>query len=358
MTDLLTPTDALALVGNGLDDATVGLLVGRPVLAIDLRGHFAEGDLLRLSVLLASAPVILVGVAEEPVRESEAVLELDLLLCGNPDAERPWVSCAEGVEARLALLCRSIADSAAAATALAQLLRIGENTGADDAVIAESLVYSLLQGNEDHRRWLAGRVERVRRSRPTEPVVRIERRSDTLVVTLDRPEVRNAYGSRMRDELTEALRLADIDPTIATVVLRGEGPAFCSGGDLDEFGTAPDSLTAHMIRTTRSAAIVMTRVAPRVTALVHGTCVGAGIELPAFAADVVAHPDATFLLPEISMGLIPGAGGTSSIPRRIGRHRALLFALEGNPIDARTALGWGLVDRIETSPFQPEGESA
>ena len=358
MTDLLTPIEALALVGNGLDDSTVGLLAGRPMLAIDLRRPFAEQDLLRLCELLASAPVILVGLAAAPVRDSDAVHELDLLLCESPDGERPWVSCPEGVEARVAALCRSIADSSAAATALSQLLRIGENADAADSVVAESLVYSLLQGNEDHRRWLAGRAERMRRPRPTEPVVRIERRSDTLVVTLDRPEVRNAYGSRMRDELTEALRLADVDTTIATVVLRGEGPAFCSGGDLDEFGTAPDPLAAHTVRTTRSAAIVMTRIALRVTALVHGACVGAGIELPAFAADVVAHPDATFLLPEISMGLIPGAGGTSSIPRRIGRHRTLLFALEGNPIDARTALAWGLVDSIDTSPFEPEGKSA
>jgi enoyl-CoA hydratase/carnithine racemase len=66
---------------------------------------------------------------------------------------------------------------------------------------------------------------------------------------------------------------------------------------------------------------------------------------------VVARADATFLLPEIGMGLVPGAGGTSSVPRRVGRHRAAHLALVGRPIDAATALAWGLVDRIDAEAF-------
>ncbi|WP_262401328.1 enoyl-CoA hydratase/isomerase family protein [Actinomadura sp. CNU-125] len=73
---------------------------------------------------------------------------------------------------------------------------------------------------------------------------------------------------------------------------------------------------------------------------------GAGVELPAFAGRVVARPDAVFRLPEIAMGLIPGAGGTVSLPRRIGRHRTLYMALTGEAIGADTALAWGLVDEI------------
>ena len=87
------------------------------------------------------------------------------------------------------------------------------------------------------------------------------------------------------------------------------------------------------------------------TAYVHGGCVGAGVELPAFAGRVVADPAATFWLPELGMGLVPGAGGTVSIPRRIGRQRAALLAVTGRRIDAATALAWGLVDDI--APVEP-----
>jgi enoyl-CoA hydratase/carnithine racemase len=80
---------------------------------------------------------------------------------------------------------------------------------------------------------------------------------------------------------------------------------------------------------------------------VHGACVGAGVELPAFAARVVAREDARFWLPELSMGLVPGAGGTVSLPRRIGRQRTAWLALSGAQLDASTALRWGLVDEID-----------
>jgi len=71
------------------------------------------------------------------------------------------------------------------------------------------------------------------------------------------------------------------------------------------------------------------------------------MELPAFAATVLADPGTTFRLPELAMGLIPGAGGTASLPRRIGRHRTAWMGLTGLPIDAATALEWGLVDGLE-----------
>ena len=70
------------------------------------------------------------------------------------------------------------------------------------------------------------------------------------------------------------------------------------------------------------------------------------MELPAFAGRVVAHPDASFVLPEVAMGQIPGAGGTVSLPRRIGRHRTAWLALTGQTIDATTAHSWNLVDEI------------
>ena len=134
--------------------------------------------------------------------------------------------------------------------------------------------------------------------------------------------------------------------SIEEVVLSGEGASFCSGGDLDEFGSFPDPAVAHAIRTTRSPAMLIARLAHRVRVEVHGACIGAGAELPAFAGRVVAAPDAVFQLPEVAMGLVPGAGGTASIPRRIGRQRTAELVLSGRRIDAETALRWGLVDEL------------
>ena len=91
---------------------------------------------------------------------------------------------------------------------------------------------------------------------------------------------------------------------------------------------------------------MLARIARRVRAELHGACVGAGIELPAFASRVVAREDAFFQLPELSMGLIPGAGGTVSLPRRIGRQRTAWLALTGARLEAATALDWGLVDEL------------
>jgi enoyl-CoA hydratase/carnithine racemase len=137
------------------------------------------------------------------------------------------------------------------------------------------------------------------------------------------------------------------DPSIERVVLDGAGPSFCSGGDLAEFGTLPDPATAHLIRLTRSPARRLAELGPRLEVRLHGACIGAGVEMAAFAGRVVAFPDTLISLPEVGLGLIPGAGGTVSLPRRIGRHRTAELALAGSPIDAATAQQWGLVDAVE-----------
>jgi enoyl-CoA hydratase/carnithine racemase len=96
----------------------------------------------------------------------------------------------------------------------------------------------------------------------------------------------------------------------------------------------------------RSPGWWMHRLSNKLVVYVHGSCIGAGVELPAFAARVVATGHTTFRLPELQMGLIPGAGGTASIARRIGRQRAAWLALTGDAIDARLALEWGLLDDV------------
>jgi enoyl-CoA hydratase/carnithine racemase len=150
----------------------------------------------------------------------------------------------------------------------------------------------------------------------------------------------------MRDALVEALDLAATDPDIRSVIVSAAGKCFSAGGDLNEFGDAPDPAIAHTIRSVRLPAASLARCAKRVTFLVHGACIGAGIEIAAFGARVQAKPDAFFQLPEINFGLIPGAGGCVSIPRRIGRQRTAYLALSACKLDAATALEWGLIDEI------------
>jgi hypothetical protein len=235
-----------------------------------------------------------------------------------------------------------------AATTLVQLLRLGERLPVHDALVAESLAYSFLQTGPEFAAWLEARPARppAGAGAARGPAVIAAREGDRLALTLNRPERRNAFSAEMRDALAEALHVAVSDPALREIVLSGAGPCFSAGGDLDEFGTLPDPATAHLVRSTRNVGRLLAACAPRVRAVVHGACVGAGAELPAFAGRVVARPDAWFQLPELSLGLVPGAGGTVSLPRRIGRQRTAWLALSGARIDSATAKRWGLVDEI------------
>jgi enoyl-CoA hydratase len=239
----------------------------------------------------------------------------------------------------------AVAANPLAATALALVLRGSGARSVSEGLQLESAVYGTLQGGPEFAAWRASSP--VHPPRPEAgPAVAVHRDGDRLELVLNRPAVRNALDSRMRDELVAGLAIAAGDPSVAEVRLRGAGPAFCAGGDLDEFGSRPDVATAHLVRMTRSPARAMAAVADRLVAHLHGACFGSGIELPAFAARVIARPDTVVGLPEVSLGLIPGAGGTVSLPRRIGRHRTAWLALTSRTIDAATALEWGLVDEI------------
>src|ERR1700733_13934432 len=135
-----------------------------------------------------------------------------------------------------------------ASVILGRVLRITEALPVPDALAGESLAYSTLLGGPEFARWLAGRAARATPPPAGDPVL-VRRDGAILRVTLNRPERRNAYSRGLRDALADALRVAQSDPAITRVVLDGAGPCFCSGGDLDEFGTTPDPVTAHFIRT-------------------------------------------------------------------------------------------------------------
>jgi len=249
-------------------------------------------------------------------------------------------------EKELAALVEAVGRRPLASAALVQLLRHNAKLDIHEGLVAESLVYSTLQSGPEFASWLAEREPVAPAVISRQPAVRVEREGSRLSLTLNRPERHNAFSCEIRDALVEALELAVGDSSVREIQLRGAGSSFCSGGDLAEFGTLPDPATAHLIRSTRSPARLLAACADRVRADLHGACVGAGIELPAYARRVVAREDAFFELPEVSMGLVPGAGGTASLPRRIGRQRTARLALSGRRLDAATALGWGLVDEL------------
>ena len=215
-------------------------------------------------------------------------------------------------------------------------------------VITESLAYSTLQAGPEFARWLE---ERGPATMPdiADPVV-AERDGDTLRIRFNRPQRHNAFSTDARAALLEALAVAQLDPSVSGIVLSGNGPSFCSGGDLAEFGTFADPASAHLARTRHSPALALDGLTARLgqacRAVVHGRVLGSGLEMAAFCGWVEARDDSVFGLPELSLGLIPGAGGTVSVTRRIGRWRTAYLALSGRTIDADTALAWGLVDVV------------
>ncbi|HEV3226836.1 MAG TPA: enoyl-CoA hydratase/isomerase family protein, partial [Acidimicrobiales bacterium] len=188
-------------------------------------------------------------------------------------------------------------DHPIASAALALLLDATDGQAVEQALIVESATYSLLQAGPEHQAWLAGRTPR--RREPERDVVLVAREGDSLRLTLNRPHVHNAFDAAMREAMLDGLEIASIDTSIVSVRIDGAGPSFCSGGDLDEFGTLADPASAHLLRVDRNVGRAIHRLRERVTVTVHGTCVGAGVELPAFASHVVAMSDATFRLPEL-----------------------------------------------------------
>ncbi len=216
-------------------------------------------------------------------------------------------------------------------------------------VVTESLGYSTLQAGPEFARWLDERGP-ARVPGSAEPV-QTRRDGDVLRIRFNRPQRHNAFSTGARAALLEALTVAQLDPSVTGVVLSGNGPSFCSGGDLAEFGTLADPAGAHLARTRHSPALALhaptARLGRGCRAQVHGRVLGSGLEMAAFCGWVDAKADSVFGLPELALGLIPGAGGSVSVTRRIGRWRTAYLVLSGRTIDAHTALRWGLVDAID-----------
>lgn len=243
-------------------------------------------------------------------------------------------------------LIAGIEQSPIAASVFAGLLRATEHQDLQSALFAESLAYSTLQSGPEFTRWRASNPPGPAAPVDPGPAVVATREGDRLALALNRPSNRNGMSVEMRDALLEALALVASDDSIRSVRISGRGKCFSTGGDLSEFGTAPDPATAHVVRTLALPGRALAACADRAEVRVHGACVGSGIEFPAFAARITATRDAWFQLPELKFGLIPGAGGCVSLPRRIGRQHTAWLVLSGKRIDAPTALDWGLVDAV------------
>lgn len=165
-------------------------------------------------------------------------------------------------------------------------------------------------------------------------------------VTLNRPEVRNAYNMRMRDELHEVLTAVRDDTEIRVLVLQGAGSAFCAGADLTEFGTAPSPTEARRIRFARDNWALLHQLPIPTIAALHGYVLGSGLEMALLCDLRLATEDVQLGLPEAGLGLIPAAGGTQMLPRLCGRGVALDLLLTGRRVPADEALHLGLVSRV------------
>lgn len=180
------------------------------------------------------------------------------------------------------------------------------------------------------------------------PAVLFAKRGVVAEVVLNRPEARNAYDTSMRDGLYEAFTAIRDDPEVRVVLLFGNGPAFSTGGDLREFGTAPSPVVARAIRWQRDVWGTLWALPQLTIAGVHGTVVGGGFEMMLLCDQCIAARDARFWLPETGLGMIPGVAGTQTLPRLVGRSAALDLVLRGREIDARRARELGVVQHVVT----------
>ena len=173
-----------------------------------------------------------------------------------------------------------------------------------------------------------------------------EKEGSLALVALNRPKMLNAYNVQMRDDLYQALRAVRDDPEIRVMILRGEGPAFSTGGDVSEFGSAPSPIGAREVRWRRDVWGTLLSLPQPTIAAVHGYTVGGGMEMALLCDICIAAEDTTFFLPETGLGMIPGVGGTQTAPRAIGLGRALDMVLTGKRVDAHEALQIGLANRV------------
>lgn len=178
------------------------------------------------------------------------------------------------------------------------------------------------------------------------PHVLIEKKGAVGLITISRPDKRNALDRATHHQLLEAFDTMRLDPGVRVVVVTGTGKAFISGLDVGELkGKSPLEIHRRMLHDP-SAIDAAGNFPKPLIAMINGYCLGSGNEL-ALACDIrVASEDARFGQPEVSLGMVPGAGATQRLPRLIGLGKALWMLYTGNLLDSSEALRMGLVDMV------------
>lgn len=371
--EILTELDALGLAHVERRDAAAASAQGEFCL-IHAEAIQDPNVMATLIPTLRSFPMITVLVVSPKSGHDVELVDfltkhVDLCFAPDPHPTQAWV---HNDGAAFDQFIESVKRRPLASLALTTLLRLSSGADVNHAIVSEASTYAMLQGSSEYREWL----EHHRQPRPDddqplsdepptpmpptpdsahdikEDPVLVSRVGSSLVITLNRPHVHNAVSWQLRDAFVSAVDVAINDSSLLTVELRGNGPSFSAGGDLTQFGSEQNPATTYLTRLGAHPGWSVAQISNRTTAYLHGACIGAGIEVPAFADTVIADPDTVFALPEVGMGLIPGAGGTVSVPRRIGRHRALWLGITGETITATTAFEWGLIDEI--APTAPE----
>jgi enoyl-CoA hydratase len=182
---------------------------------------------------------------------------------------------------------------------------------------------------------------------PRSPAARVRAETDgrVRILTLDRPQARNALDAATRQDLIARLKEADADPAVGAVVLTGEGSAFAAGADLRELLGRSSDEQRHFLEPPHIYSVIEALAKP-VVAAINGHALGAGLEL-ATACDVrVCAETAKLGQPEVSLGLIPGGGGTQRLARLVGPGHATRLVLTGDAVGAAEALRIGLVDLV------------
>src|SRR5213594_4816139 len=169
--------------------------------------------------------------------------------------------------------------------------------------------------------------------------VDLETRGRVAVLTVDNPPV-NALSQHVRKGLHEGLTQAAADPSAAAVVIVCAGRTFIAGADITEFGKPPTEPSLH-------AVLDLIESSPKpVVSAIHGTALGGGLEVTLACHYRVGVKGARFGLPEVKLGILPGAGGTQRLPRVVGVEKGLQMMVSGDPIRADEALAVGLIDEI------------
>ena len=174
----------------------------------------------------------------------------------------------------------------------------------------------------------------------------LERRGRVAIITINRPEKRNALNIKTREEGATALEELRGDDSVGVVVITGAGDkAFIAGADIAEFA-GRTALTQRAVMVGRSLFTAFDTFPKPIIAMINGYCLGGGCEV-ALACDIrIASENASFGQPEINLGIIPGGGGTQRLTRLVGEGRAMEMILTGEIIDAKTAFAIGLVNHV------------